>query len=110
MRAPCRGGRKAGADEGRGMSATPKDTLPPEQGATGHPLPPCGGEMERGVRLAEPRAATPRTPHPTLPHKGGGLERKPTTTPARIAPLPNLPVFHKLSGRKAVLVGGSQGA
>jgi siroheme synthase-like protein len=98
------------------MSAPPKDALPPEQGVAGHPLPPCGGEMERGVRPAGPRAATPRTPHPTLPHKGGGkieeggTERVATTTPARIAPLPNLPVFHKLSARKAVVVGGSQGA
>ncbi|MBV9884726.1 MAG: uroporphyrinogen-III C-methyltransferase [Sphingomonadaceae bacterium] len=64
------------------MSELPKDTLGFEMDAAGHPLPPTGG----------------------------GLERKPTTTPARIAPLPNLPVFHKLTGRKAVVVGGSQGA
>jgi uroporphyrin-III C-methyltransferase/precorrin-2 dehydrogenase/sirohydrochlorin ferrochelatase len=36
--------------------------------------------------------------------------RQPEVTPARIAPLPNLPVFHKLSGRKVVVAGGSQGA
>lgn len=29
---------------------------------------------------------------------------------ARIAPLPNLPLFHKLEGRKAVVVGSSEGA
>ena len=32
------------------------------------------------------------------------------TVPARIAPLATLPLFHKLDGRKAVVVGGSQGA
>jgi uroporphyrin-III C-methyltransferase/precorrin-2 dehydrogenase/sirohydrochlorin ferrochelatase len=32
------------------------------------------------------------------------------TTPARIAPLATLPLFHKLQGRKAVVVGASQGA
>ncbi len=32
------------------------------------------------------------------------------TTPARIAPLASLPLFHKLAGRKAVVVGASQGA
>jgi len=37
-------------------------------------------------------------------------ERKPLENPARIAPLPNLPLFHKLAGRKAVVVGASDGA
>lgn len=37
-------------------------------------------------------------------------ERAPVVTPARIAPLPNLPVFHKLAGRKVVVAGGSEGA
>lgn len=37
-------------------------------------------------------------------------ERKPQETPARIAPVPNLPLFHKLAGRKAVVVGTSHGA
>jgi uroporphyrin-III C-methyltransferase/precorrin-2 dehydrogenase/sirohydrochlorin ferrochelatase len=36
--------------------------------------------------------------------------RRIKTTPARIAPLATLPLFHKLQGRKAVVVGGSQGA
>src|SRR5437762_2825738 len=36
--------------------------------------------------------------------------RDPVETPARIAPLPNLPLFHKLEGRKAVIVGASDGA
>jgi uroporphyrin-III C-methyltransferase/precorrin-2 dehydrogenase/sirohydrochlorin ferrochelatase len=36
--------------------------------------------------------------------------RRIKTTPARIAPLATLPLFHKLEGRKAVVVGGSQGA
>jgi len=36
--------------------------------------------------------------------------RTPTETPARIAPLPNLPLFHKLGGRKAVVIGASDGA
>ena len=31
----------------------------------------------------------------------------PVETPARIGTLPNLPVFHKLAGRKVVVVGGS---
>jgi uroporphyrin-III C-methyltransferase/precorrin-2 dehydrogenase/sirohydrochlorin ferrochelatase len=31
-------------------------------------------------------------------------------TPARIAPLPNLPLFHKLEGRKVLVVGNSEGA
>src|SRR5581483_3518314 len=103
MRAACGRGRPARAHEGGGMSADPNISLPP-----------CGGEPERGVRAAGPRAAEPRTPHPTLPHKGGGKNEKgekarlPETVPARIAPLPNLPVFHKLAGRKAVVAGGSQ--
>src|SRR4051812_34946603 len=101
MRPSCRRRRQARAREGRGMSGPSKISLPP-----------CGGEPERGVRAEGPRATTSRTPHPTLPHKAGGPEknREPTTTPARIAALPNLPVFHKLSGRKAVVAGGSQGA
>lgn len=37
-------------------------------------------------------------------------ERKPQETPARIAPVPNLPLFHKLVGRNAVVVGTSEGA
>jgi uroporphyrin-III C-methyltransferase/precorrin-2 dehydrogenase/sirohydrochlorin ferrochelatase len=37
-------------------------------------------------------------------------DRKPQETPVRIAPLPNLPLFHKLAGRKAVVVGTSEGA
>jgi uroporphyrin-III C-methyltransferase/precorrin-2 dehydrogenase/sirohydrochlorin ferrochelatase len=32
------------------------------------------------------------------------------TEHARIAPLPNLPLFHKVDGRKAVVVGSSEGA
>src|SRR4051794_34727743 len=42
--------------------------------------------------------------------EGGGMNRAPETVPARIAPLPNLPVFHKVAGRKAIVAGGSQGA
>ena len=37
-------------------------------------------------------------------------ERVPVTSPARIAPLPNLPLFHKIEGRKAVVAGQSAGA
>ena len=37
-------------------------------------------------------------------------ERKPEEAPARIGALPNLPLFHKLEGRKAVVVGASDGA
>src|SRR5690349_2583287 len=45
------------------------------------------------------------------PRQGGGMsERNPTAVPARIAPLPNLPLFHKVEGRKAVVAGASQGA
>src|SRR3954470_11464885 len=36
--------------------------------------------------------------------------RTPSPAPARIAPLPNLPLFHKLEGRKALVVGDSDGA
>ena len=36
--------------------------------------------------------------------------REPRNVPARIAPLPNLPLFHKLEGRKAVVIGASEGA
>jgi uroporphyrin-III C-methyltransferase/precorrin-2 dehydrogenase/sirohydrochlorin ferrochelatase len=36
--------------------------------------------------------------------------RSPEATPARIASLPNLPLFHKLAGRKVVVVGSSEGA
>jgi uroporphyrin-III C-methyltransferase/precorrin-2 dehydrogenase/sirohydrochlorin ferrochelatase len=36
--------------------------------------------------------------------------REPQETPARIAPLPNLPLFHKLEGRRVLVVGTSEGA
>lgn len=36
--------------------------------------------------------------------------RVPVATPARIAPLPNLPLFHKIEGRKVVVVGATEGA
>ena len=36
--------------------------------------------------------------------------REPVATPARIAPLANLPLFHRLAGRKAVVAGSSDGA
>jgi len=36
--------------------------------------------------------------------------RRPRETPARIAPLPNLPLFHKLAGRKVLVVGIGEGA
>ena len=36
--------------------------------------------------------------------------RVPVATPARIAPLPNLPLFHKIAGRTAVVAGASAGA
>ncbi|HEX5182396.1 MAG TPA: siroheme synthase CysG [Allosphingosinicella sp.] len=36
--------------------------------------------------------------------------RAPETMPARIAPLPSLPLFHTLAGRKAIVVGASDGA
>jgi len=38
------------------------------------------------------------------------FDRSPVATPARIAALPNLPLFHKLAGRKAVVAGASDGA
>jgi uroporphyrin-III C-methyltransferase/precorrin-2 dehydrogenase/sirohydrochlorin ferrochelatase len=37
-------------------------------------------------------------------------QREPAATPARIAPLANLPLFHRLAGRKAVVAGRSDGA
>jgi uroporphyrin-III C-methyltransferase / precorrin-2 dehydrogenase / sirohydrochlorin ferrochelatase len=39
-----------------------------------------------------------------------GLRTPEARTPSRIAPLATLPLFHKLSGRKVVLVGDSDGA
>ncbi|HEY0131909.1 MAG TPA: bifunctional precorrin-2 dehydrogenase/sirohydrochlorin ferrochelatase, partial [Allosphingosinicella sp.] len=45
-----------------------------------------------------------RTPAAQLP------QREPAATPARIAPLANLPLFHRLAGRKAVVAGSSDGA
>ncbi|HEX9947067.1 MAG TPA: siroheme synthase CysG [Allosphingosinicella sp.] len=36
--------------------------------------------------------------------------REPQAVPARIAPLANLPLFHRLAGRKAVVAGSSDGA
>ncbi len=38
------------------------------------------------------------------------MSRQPEIMPARIAPLANLPLFHRLDGRKAVVAGGSPGA
>lgn len=38
------------------------------------------------------------------------MSTTPTETPARIAPLPNLPLFHRLAARKVVVVGFSDGA
>jgi glycosyltransferase involved in cell wall biosynthesis len=58
-------------------SATASQT---KLGAATCPLPPCGGELERGVDSREADrerqfdAAHPVTLLPTLPHKGGGLE------------------------------------
>ncbi|HEX8063234.1 MAG TPA: siroheme synthase CysG [Allosphingosinicella sp.] len=37
-------------------------------------------------------------------------EREPVATPARIAPLATLPLFHRLTGRKTVVAGSSDGA
>lgn len=47
-------------------------------GAATSPLPPCGGELERGVVSREvDRKQTLADAHPVtpLPHKGGGLPR-----------------------------------
>jgi uroporphyrin-III C-methyltransferase/precorrin-2 dehydrogenase/sirohydrochlorin ferrochelatase len=46
------------------------------------------------------------TPTPALQSP----QREPVATPARIAPLSNLPLFHRLAGRKAVVAGTSDGA
>ncbi|HEX8449836.1 MAG TPA: NAD(P)-dependent oxidoreductase, partial [Allosphingosinicella sp.] len=65
-----------------------------------------------------------RTPAPESPSsafRGRGADaastetletsrREPLDTPARIAPLANLPLFHRIAGRKAVVAGGSDGA
>lgn len=37
-------------------------------------------------------------------------QREPQPTPARIAPLATLPLFHRLAGRKAIVAGSSEGA
>ncbi|HYI38929.1 MAG TPA: siroheme synthase CysG [Allosphingosinicella sp.] len=69
-------------------------------------------------------ALSPQDPHlpglrpgPLLSRKDGrgvdnaqAHEREPAATPARIAPLANLPLFHRLAGRKAVVAGSSDGA
>mgnify|MGYP004471190439 CR=1 FL=1 len=39
-----------------------------------------------------------------------GTQREPAAVPARIAPLVNLPLFHRLAGRKAIVAGASEGA
>src|SRR3546814_3594088 len=57
---------------------------------------PAGPAEEGGMTLAREKIAE--------------AERVPMAVPARIAPLANLPVFHKIEGRKAVVAGGSQGA
>jgi uroporphyrin-III C-methyltransferase/precorrin-2 dehydrogenase/sirohydrochlorin ferrochelatase len=51
-------------------------------------------------------AARPAHPRPLPSREGRNLE----PTLARIAPLPNLPLFHKLAGRKAIVLGTSDGA
>lgn len=38
------------------------------------------------------------------------LKREPAAVPARIAPLANLPLFHRLTGRRVVVSGSSDGA
>ena len=38
------------------------------------------------------------------------MDRVPQPAPARINPLPNLPLFHKIEGRKALVAGASPGA
>ncbi len=38
------------------------------------------------------------------------VAREPVAMPARIAPLANLPLFHKLDNRKVVVAGGTEGA
>src|SRR5437762_9472606 len=47
---------------------------------------------------------------PPAREKGGMTDRAPTEASARIGALPNLPLFHKLEERKAVVVGASEGA
>src|SRR5688500_6898186 len=37
-------------------------------------------------------------------------QREPVATPARISPLAHLPLFHRLTGRKAIVAGASEGA
>jgi hypothetical protein len=39
------------------------------------PLPPCGGELERGVLAPYVDRLSLTPPSLTLPHKGGGKER-----------------------------------
>jgi len=46
----------------------------------------------------------------TSVHAHGIEARRPLAVPARIAPLANLPLFHRLTGRKVVVAGGSDGA
>ncbi|MGZ8311298.1 MAG: siroheme synthase CysG [Allosphingosinicella sp.] len=46
----------------------------------------------------------------TAPVKPGAERRPQAVRPARIAPLPNLPLFHKLDGRRVVVAGGGPAA
>ena len=67
--------------------------------------------------VSEPTfSAGPLLPSPAFRGRGDDTtsaetsRREPVATPARIAPLANLPLFHRLSGRKALVAGSSDGA
>ncbi len=65
-------GRQIGADQGGGVMDRQENSLPPLAGRAGE----GGAGPQAGAR----RSRAP--PHPTLPRKGGGLERAPELTPA----------------------------
>src|SRR5688500_6679004 len=62
--------------------------------------PPCRPRRPAGAEQGGMSRARPLEPP----------QREPVVTPARIAPLANLPLFHRLTGRKVIVAGGSEGA
>jgi hypothetical protein len=45
---------------------------PSDEKSAGSPLPPCGGELERGVQRRTGTSKAPAPPSLALPHKEGG--------------------------------------
>jgi uroporphyrin-III C-methyltransferase/precorrin-2 dehydrogenase/sirohydrochlorin ferrochelatase len=69
-------------------------------------LQPKGLDAPEHAPSAAEAATRPAHPQPLPDREGRALE----SAPARIAPLPSLPLFHKLERRKVVIAGTSGGA